>query len=83
MLEAFQGDRISGKISRKEVARIAVAALGTAASVGECSLREMKRACMHEIRAEGKGLAGKISGIRHTCLAWTPGHIEQQPSPAH
>ncbi|EIE22978.1 CIA30-domain-containing protein [Coccomyxa subellipsoidea C-169] len=35
VLEASQGDRISGKISRKEVARVAVAALGTAASVGK------------------------------------------------
>lgn len=35
VLEASQGDRISGKISRKEVAAVAVAALGTAASVGE------------------------------------------------
>ena len=62
VLEASQGDRISGKISRKEVARIAVAALGTAASVGEYSLREMKRACMHEIRAEWKGLQAKFLG---------------------
>lgn len=38
LLEASQGDRISGKISRKEVARVAAAALGTAASVGESSL---------------------------------------------
>lgn len=35
MLEAQQGDRISGKISRKEVASVAVAALGTEASIGE------------------------------------------------
>lgn len=35
MLEAQQGDRISGKISRKEVASVAVAALGTEASVGK------------------------------------------------
>lgn len=35
LLEASQGDRISGKISRKEVAAVAVTALGTAASVGE------------------------------------------------
>ena len=35
VLEASQGDRISGKISRKEVASVAVAALSTAASVGE------------------------------------------------
>ena len=34
LLEASQGDRISGKISRAEVASVAVAALGTAASVG-------------------------------------------------
>jgi hypothetical protein len=38
VLEASQGDRISGKISRKEVARVAAAALGTAASVGQSSL---------------------------------------------
>lgn len=35
LLEASQGDRISGKISRKEVAAVAVTALGTGASVGE------------------------------------------------
>lgn len=35
MLEAQQGDRISGKISRKQVASVAVAALGTDASIGE------------------------------------------------
>jgi hypothetical protein len=35
VLEASQGDRISGKISRKEVAAVAAAALGTAASVSE------------------------------------------------
>ncbi|CAL8465559.1 g5095 [Coccomyxa elongata] len=35
LLEASQGDRISGKISRKEVAAVAVAALGTGASVGK------------------------------------------------
>ena len=34
LLEASQGDCISGKISRAEVASVAVAALGTAASVG-------------------------------------------------
>ena len=34
-LEASQGDRLVGKISRAEVASIAVAALGTPASVGE------------------------------------------------
>jgi len=38
LLEASQGDRISGKISRKEVAAVTVAALGTAASVGEAEL---------------------------------------------
>lgn len=38
LLEASQGDRISGKTSRKEVAAIAVAALGTGASVGEWRL---------------------------------------------
>ena len=37
MLEAQQGDRISGKISRAQVASMAVAALGTEASIGECS----------------------------------------------
>jgi hypothetical protein len=34
LLEAAQGDRISGKISRAEVASVAVAALATPASVG-------------------------------------------------
>ena len=37
MLEAQQGDRISGKISRAQVASVAVAALGTEASIGGCS----------------------------------------------
>ena len=36
MLEAQQGDRISGKISRAQVASVAVAALGTGASIGRC-----------------------------------------------
>ena len=35
MLEAQQGDRISGKISRKEVASVAVSALSTEASIGK------------------------------------------------
>ncbi len=34
-LEASQGDRLVGKISRAEVASVAVAALDTPASVGE------------------------------------------------
>ena len=35
VLEAQQGDRISGKISRAQVASVAVAAMGTEASIGE------------------------------------------------
>ena len=35
VLEAQQGDRISGKISRKEVASVAVSALSTEASIGK------------------------------------------------
>ena len=34
LLEAAQGDRISGKISRAEVADVIVAALGTPAATG-------------------------------------------------
>lgn len=34
VLEAQQGDRISGKVSRAQVASVAVAALGTEASIG-------------------------------------------------
>ncbi len=34
VLEAQQGDRISGKISRAQVASVAVAAIGTEASIG-------------------------------------------------
>ena len=37
ILEAQQGDRISGKISRAQVASVAVTALGTEASIGGCS----------------------------------------------
>lgn len=35
VLEAQQGDRISGKISRAQVASVAVAAVGIEASIGE------------------------------------------------
>jgi len=37
LLEASQGDRISGKISRIEVASVAVTALGCSASIGGCA----------------------------------------------
>ena len=35
VLEVQQGDRISGKISRAQVASVAVSALGTEASIGK------------------------------------------------
>ena len=50
MLEAQQGDRISGKISRKEVASVAVAALGTEASVGK-RLAPLNPACAPPMRS--------------------------------
>ena len=34
LLEASQGDRVSGKVSRAEVASVIVAALGTPAATG-------------------------------------------------
>jgi len=37
LLEASQGDRVSGKISRAEVADVIVAALGTPAATGRKS----------------------------------------------
>ena len=55
LLEAQQGDRISGKISRAQVASVAVAALGTEASIGGCL-----DASGQLVHALGLALLGKI-----------------------
>ena len=58
MLEAQQGDRISGKISRAQVASMAVAALGTEASIGGCS-----GASWHLVHAPGRAPCGSIGPV--------------------
>ena len=64
MLEAQQGDRISGKISRVQVASVAVAAMGTEASIGERIVAEASLHC---------GLAGFVIAAHVSMQKCHPG----------
>ena len=85
MLEAQQGDRISGKISRKQVASVAVAALGTDASIGEghviCLASGLVGMIVYRLTTDMKGLGSRIS-VPAMCISAVK-CLDQVPAYVH